>query len=64
MFDISGIGIMRLKLLQTRSEDNLRIENGSGDGIRIDSLLRRTSRYAGVSAATWFTAIQIAAKAS
>jgi len=64
MFDISGIGIMRLKLLQTRSEDNLRTENDSGDGIRSDSLLRRASPYAAVSGATWFSAIQIAAEAS
>jgi len=55
---------VRTKLLQTRSEDNLRTENGSGYGIRSDSLLCRTSRYAAVSGATWFSAIQIAAEAS
>jgi hypothetical protein len=65
MLDVSGIGIVRLKMLQTRSEHDLRTESGSSYRNKSSRrLLRRKVRRAAVSGATWFGTIQIAAEAS
>ena len=57
MLDVPGIGIMRLKPLQMRSEHDLRTESGSSycyGRIRAHSLLRRKIRRTAVPGATWF----------
>ena len=67
MLDIPGVGVVRTKVLQTRSEHDLRIEirnSYRNNRIRIHSLLRRKIRCPCVSGATRFRTIQIATEAS
>jgi|SRR5689334_5932306 len=67
MLDVPGLGLLRIKVVQTSTKYDLRTEDGGiqGDGSLHDTtLLRRKAGRTVASAIAWFRTIQIAADAS
>ena len=67
MFDVPGIGIVRMNSLKVRSEHDLRIEDGGihrHGSIRGCTLSRRKAGRVAIASTARFGTIQIAANSS